>query len=267
MGSTLKHMGTNHHFIGLLLAAGLTSASTQAATIIYQDDFSGAAVSLSGVAPDVRPGTEVWASDNLRADGTVSTASRSSWLPYSSFDDDVQYTLSVKSDIGYQSGSATPKYVAFSIANPLNIGNTIGAGTQAVAILGVTRGGGYTFQIGPGNTAIVGSGSGLFAENQDDLEVRLVLTTSSTSNWTLAGYVGTTQVDLDNAASGLLYTLPSDFPTLVTLRGVGMGYNSAAVGGFVAEGFTFSSAPVPEPSMLTAMIGGLALIGRRARRR
>ncbi len=82
--------------IGLV---GMTVASARAEEI-YADDFSGSSnVTLTGTAPDVRPGTETWTSNSngyFRADGTYDATPNSNggvWLPFEPEAGNV-YTLS-----------------------------------------------------------------------------------------------------------------------------------------------------------------------------
>ncbi len=259
-------MGTNTtSIIGLLVATGLTaSSSALGATILYQDDFSGPATSLDGFAPDVRPGTEVWKSANLNADGTVSATGHASYLPTSLATNTV-YTLSVTSFVSYQSsGTAFQAFSGFTTTSPIDTGNMPVTTSGTGFILGMTRNGSWAFYPGPGNSTTAANGTGLFAAS-GNVEIDLVVTTSSTSNWTVAAYVNGNQLDLNGANPGLLHTVPlgNSFTVAGAITGVGLGYNSNT---WRAEGFSFSAEPVPEPATAGLLAGVFAFAARRTRR-
>ncbi|MGE9294764.1 MAG: PEP-CTERM sorting domain-containing protein [Puniceicoccales bacterium] len=228
-------------------------AATASAQLVYQDNFDGPATTLNGVAPDVRPGSETWASENLNANGSISTGSMSSWLPYT-FAEDMEYTLTLSSNFAFDGQSSTPVYLGFTENSPFNTGNMMGFAQNTFGILAVTRGGGYEFLPGPNNdtpATATGANSTLF--NQSGVyDMQLVLTTYSTQDWTLTGYVDGVQIDLDSSSPGLVYT----FTEAKNFTGIGMGYHSST---FTAEGFEFSEAAIPEPSTYALLGGSLAL--------
>ena len=267
-------MGTNQlKLAGLLLAAtGLpiaTAPSTASAVLVYSDNFDGpAATPLDGFAPDVRPGTEVWASNNLNADGTVGVTGRTNWLPFATAPD-MKYTATFTVDIGFQASSVTAGYFGFTEENPFDVGNIIGTGHDTYGIIGVYRGGGYgflpTYNPAPRTVTVTGANGTLFTSSPNDYQVKLVLTTSSSANHVLSVFLGGTQIDLNGAAAGLDY----QFASARSFTGIGMGFHSAAAGAFVLEGFTLeaeAAAPVPEPATAGLFAAGAAML-LSARRR
>ncbi|WP_269523297.1 PEP-CTERM sorting domain-containing protein [Coraliomargarita parva] len=246
-----------------LLFSGLTLSVAQA-EVIYSDNFDGAATSLNGVAPDVRPGSETWTSSNLNADGSIASVSTTSWLPYA-FQNGMIYSATLASDIAYQASSTTPVYFGFTENDPFNSGNIMGSTQNTYGILAIYRGGGAIFEAGPNNDATdltLAANNELFSSSQDNYEITLVLDTTA-ANWTLAAYAGGdsisgTQLDLNGAAAGLLY----DFGGAMSFTGIGMGYHSAT---FVAENFVLAT--IPEPGTYALLGGFLAFAAVMLRRR
>ena len=244
-------------FLGLTL-------STTAQTTIFSDDFSGdGSAVLNGSAPDVRPGSQTWVANNLTNDGKVTASSgQSSWLAYT-FQNDVVYTLTATLDMTYSSGSITPGGIAFTQDNPLGNGAVNLNGSNDYGVLQVRRGGSWAFYEGPNNTTATASSANnaLFTSNVDNYEIKLVLTTSSTANWTLAGFFNGSQVDLNPGDTG---SLIHSFISTPSFTGFGINYGSSAID---FENFTLTASSVPEPSSYSLLMGGsiagLALLRRR----
>lgn len=233
------------------------------AAVIFSDDFSGSAgTALNGLAPDTRPGAEVWKSTLIDANGQVTNStSVSAWLPFS-FSNNQVYTLSTTVDITYTSASTTFAGLAFTQDSPLSTSSVLSATSNDYGVLQVRRGGGWAFFEGPVNNGAAyasGANNSLFTTSQDNYEIKLVLTTSSSSSWTLAGYLNGVQYDLNPGDPGsLLYS----FASTPNFTGVGINYSSSTLN---FESVNFSSA-VPEPSICGLFLAGaLTLFRRRGR--
>lgn len=233
------------------------------AAVIYQEDFDGNnTTSLNGTAPNVAPGAQTWTSSTtvvIRTDGSIaSTGGASAWLPYA-FAANQIYTLTATVDIVYQSGSVTPVGIGFTTNTPLSSAAVNLAASGDYGILQARRGGSWAFFEGDtNNDATTAAGTGLFTSNRDNYEIKLVLDTSA-ANWTLAGYMNGTQVDLNGASTGMLFT----YTTNPGVTGVGFNYASSS---YNFESFTLSSSVVPEPHVATlAAASGLVLVVFRRR--
>lgn len=232
-------------------------ASSVSAATVFNETFDGDnTTNINGIAPDVRPGSEVWTASTatiLRTDGSISaTAGASAWLPFN-VQSGYIYTLTVTALVQYNSGSAAQFGIGFTADSPLSAAAVNLAASGDYAILQTRRNGSWGFYEGPTNngTATAG-GTGLFAANQSSYEIKLVLDTSA-ANWTVAGYAGGAQMDLNGASAGLLYTYSSN----PTLTGVGLNYGSST---FVFDNFTLDEvAAVPEPSTFAFVAGGAVL--------
>lgn len=254
-------MTTPSSFLRVAGVLGACVFQSVFAATIYQENFDGDnTTNLNGTAPDTRPGSEVWTATTggtaIRTDGSIAaTGGTSAWLP-ASLQSGFTYTLSSNVDIVFQASSVTPTGVAFTSDSTLNT-SAFGVGDYA---LQVYRGGGWIFTDN-GTTIASGGNNALFSSGtQNNYEIKLVLDTSL-SEWTLAGYAGGAQIDLNGASAGMLYTFSSN--PIVT--GVGFGYASTS---FLLESFTLDGvAAVPEPATAALLIGfgvlGMTLFRRR----
>jgi len=243
---------------GLLCTAVLSPAF--AATVLHEAFDGDNTTNLNGTAPNIRPGVEVWTSPAtgtvIRTDGSIAaTGGTSAWLP-ASLQSGFTYTLTSTVDIVWQSASVTPTGVAFTSDSTFS--------TSAFAVgdyaLQVYRGGGWIFTDSGTTIASAGANTLFSSGTQNDYEIKLVLSTVD-AQWTLAGWLGGNQVDLNGASAGMLYTFSSN----PSVTGVGLGYSSSS---FLLESFTLDAvAAVPEPSTFAFLAGGavfgLAMFRRR----
>lgn len=246
-----------------LLLSSLVLAVSSPAAVIFQENFDGDnTTSLNGIAPDVRPGSEVWTSNAttvLRTDGSIATTGgASAWLPYTLASNQI-YTLTAVVDLTYNAGSAAPIGVGFTSNAPLSGAAVNLADSGDYGILQARRDGTWAFFEGDdNNAAATASGSGLFTSSQDNYEIKLVLDTRAAA-WTLAGYLNGIQVDLNGAGAGLLFTYASN----PVLTGVGVSYASST---YVFENFALDAVPEPGGAVLaTVGLGGLLFFRRRAK--
>lgn len=251
-------------FPSLAFACGLfCSAAVSpvfAATVLHEAFDGDNTTNLNGTAPDIRPGAEVWTATTggtaIRTDGSIAaTGGTTAWLP-ATLQNGFTYTLTSTVDIVFQSSSVTPTGVAFTSDSTLN-SSPIGSGDYA---LQVYRGGGWVFTDNGTTIASAGNNTLFSSGTQNDYEIKLVLSTVD-AQWTLAGYAGGTQLDLNGASAGMLYTFSSN----PSVTGVGIGYASAS---FLLESFTLDAvAAVPEPSAVALFMGavvfGVVAIRRR----
>ncbi len=250
--------------LSCVLFCSALSSNASAATV-FNETFDGDnTTNINGTAPDARPGSEVWTASTgtiLRTDGSIATtAGASAWLPFA-VQSGYIYTLTATAFVQYNSGSTAQFGIGFTADSPLSGAAVNLAASGDYAILQTRRNGSWGFYEGPVNngTATAG-GTGLFTANQSSYEIKLVLDTS-VANWTVAGFVGGTQMDLNGASAGLLYTYSSN----PTLTGVGLNYGSNS---FIFDNFTLDEvAAVPEPSTVSFLAGsavlGLTLFRRR----
>lgn len=248
--------------IGAALGLALIPSSAHAATIIYQDDFSGADnTNLFGTAPDIRPGAQTWSGSTLSfdADGSVDNdgGGRGAWLPFIPATGNI-YQLS--GTINVAGGSWIT--LGFAERNPNNHFNTTdnsapitdGADPYGTALVDPV--GAVTFFVGEGLSGSSGH-TGINGVNQ--IDITLDATNASSTLWTMAFKLNGTQV-----------VAPSTVLQSATFEGTGSFSNIAFVG-FSADNTAagqidnFSLSIIPEPS--TALLGGIGMLALLRRRR
>ena len=243
---------------GLAFAAGIS----QAATIIYQDDFSGGTGNLAGEAPDVRLGSETWialsgggASGAFRANGTSITGNNGgSFLPFAPSAGNV-YKLSASIDVT-ESGS---NWISIGFNNGTSGSTFITDANGAAVITGgvITGGNGQdddvlTF-LGDGVT-----GQANFNLNNDGLnEVDIVLdaTDADAANWTMEFIIGGSSI-----RGPLTKTSGAGDGSWADISHVGISHSNVAG---IVESFELSI--IPEPA--SALLGSLGILGLLRRRR
>lgn len=257
----MKNFSLIRQISAISAVAAFGIAAGQAATI-FSDNFDGSNTDLNGASPDTRPGSETWISGNLNQDGSVRSTSLASYLPYTSFANDTVYTLTLVVDIA--TGSSTEGHLFFTSLDPIVTNNPESSTDQTQTAFSVGRDGKYYFKNYSNNswndaTDLANSSAGdLFNTAQSDYEIKMVLTTSSTVNWTMDGFMGGNQVDLDSGSAGLSY----DFgPTAPSFTGIGLQMNSST---YNVDSIELSV--IPEPSSAALLLGTLGLLGLRRRR-
>lgn len=243
--------------IGAALGLALIPSSAHAATIIYQDDFSGANnTNLSGTAPDIKPGAQTWSGSTLSfdADGSVDNdgGGRGAWLPFIPATGNI-YQLS--GTINVAGGSWIT--LGFAERNPNNHFNTTTAsGADPYGSAVVAPGGAVTFFVGEG---LSGSSDHTGINGVNQIDITLDATNASSTLWTMAFKLNGTQV-----------VAPSTVLQSATFEGTGSFSNIAFVG-FSADNTAagqidnFSLSIIPEPS--TALLGGIGMLALLRRRR
>jgi hypothetical protein len=236
--------------LGSILLAAVPAHS---ATIIYQDDFSGANnADLFGTAPDIRPGTETWSGSTLAfdADGSVdSTAGEfGAWLPFTPATGNI-YQLS--GTINVTAGNWIS--LGFTENNPnnnFNHGSAQGYGNVIVEISGATQ-----FFVGEGlegqtkTAGIVGVSA---------ISIILNATNANSALWTMAYSLNGTQ---RVAPTTVLQGAYPDIGNFDTIRFVGFSSEVNTAG----QIDNFSLSIIPEPS--SALLGALGMLCLLRRRR
>ena len=239
-------------------ALALTTGAATAATVIYQDDFSGDAVDLNGLSPDV--GASTWvAAPSFDANGVVASSGSggSATLAFAPTDGLI-YTLDVSlADvtgdgnwfaIGYGQGQSTTE----TIDDRFITGNLVGHAWMLFRG-DTSSNGNTTFLDSTGDGAnwspdFTGGGS---------IDLRIELdTTGGAGNW-----AATWSAKLPASGS---YTQVRSATTLTSeaINSVGVAYSSSAVDATLTS-FSLTSA-VPEPSSLALLgLGGLMMVRRR----
>ena len=251
---TRKHKNT---FVGALAGLAFAAGISQAATIIYQDDFSGGTGNLAGEAPDVRLGSETWialsgggASGAFRANGTsITGGSGGSFLQFAPSAGNV-YKLSASIDVTVSSAN----WISIGFSNGTS-GNDFIVDANGAAV--VTGGGGddndvFTF-LGDGV-----SSQAAFDLNNDGLsEIDIILdaTDADAANWTMEFIVGGSSI-----RGPLTKASGSGDGSWADISHVGISHNDVAG---IVESFELSI--IPEPA--SALLGSLGILGLLRRRR
>ena len=243
-------------FMPLVILAVFGAALPSTSATIYFDDFNGSSgTDLAGTAPDVRPGSETWASGTAdtgipgvlwKADGSVLASTTggggvSAVLPFSPASGNI-YELSVRLNPTRTDGSGDWLALGFGTVT----GSLPGSGAPWV----YKRGDGLfdtASLLGPGVGGIVSHGSptGLQPSPTD---FRIVLNTTALS-WTAEWFIDNTSVRT------------ATYSTNPTITHVGIfRYESAA-----GSAGDFQLTVIPEPG--TAMLFGLGLAGLAVRQR
>jgi hypothetical protein len=238
---------------GLALAAG----SLQAA-VIFQDDFSGGAVTLNGTTPDTTTGAADWVSaSSFSADGSFLAGSgntgSSATLDFTPSSGEV-YTLDARADVTSTAGwlamgFATGQSIETGYARRfVNSSNPLGRSWMLL----LEDGGTGVFQDG---TATAYTEDGSISPVAGAVDIRIVLDTTA-ATWTSTWYA--------KDATDSVYTTIMGTQNVVSqgsIDSVGFALSGSDAPGTITS---FSLSSVPEPSAAALLgIGGLALILRR----
>ena len=249
----------------LVLTTATGLAGTASASVIYQDNFTGAASTpLNGAAPTMGPAGTTWVAGSGWYDNGSEKSSgagnSNAYLPYAVTAGHI-YTLSAGLNpnnvfggwFGFGFISSTPStgatyWFAGSGGGYLNAGPWLSVtGTR-----GDTTGNEGLYNPGPGRSG----GYSAFATSPSVQDTSIVLNTAA-PQWTFQIY------DNGNAVSPVV-TLASN-PDLV---GVALGDNGNPMANGSVSDFTLTAVAVPEPARmgLIAAVGGLGLLLLRRRR-
>jgi len=235
-------------FLTAVLISLSFSTAVSAATVIYQDDFSGLATSnLNGTTPDV--GANNWvASTDIKANGSALTSNeRAAYLPFAPVAGFI-YTATIGVDF-VSSGSGTGS-LQFAFANTSSIsvhpaGNSGGSGQLFI------RQNGSGVSRSNHGTDILAQANGTYNLATPPIDVFTMTLNTTGSAWTYQGAINGTNV-------GNLFT----YTTNPTITQIAFGGNGT--GGGTGTFSNFSLTSVPEPSTgLLALLGGLFLLRRK----
>ncbi|MGE9296293.1 MAG: sialate O-acetylesterase [Puniceicoccales bacterium] len=162
-------------------------------------------------------------------------------------EEDAVYTATLHADFPYQPTTSTVVGIAFTTANEFNVGTALTGTTRGY--LELRRTGDWSFYDVGSKPELAGGAVGeLFSTPQTDYEIELVLTTSSTEPWTLAGYLGGVQVDLAPADP---QTMSFVYPANPHITGVGITSTSSA---YTLKNFEFQGPVVGRPVASTSRV-------------
>ena len=242
------------------IALVVAICSVANATVIYQDNFDGAADPLDGRTPNVAPTDETWsAADNYLADGTVTGSSgdinAGAWLPVTIAAGNI-YRLTATYTVPYAGGTSdqNKEWIAAGFeAGGQPIDSFTGDGLGSLLL---RRNGNASIYIGSGT-----AGGSAYEDPTpyvaDDGVITVVTTLDATdadsANWTIAwsatGNAGTVSQDAATAASG-------DYGDIAYL-----GFSHSKCDGTLGS-MTFELIPEPATMGLLAT-GALAMLRRR----
>jgi hypothetical protein len=245
----------------------LVSASSQAATILAQEDFAGTSADLGGTAADV--GGTWQATTNYNADGSLTSVAAGgsailAFTPASGFMYEVSATVTLASSAstGIGIGFANKLESAWASNTP--------ASNNALRFANASTPG-YAWMWASGASAVQNiagdRGTNLIATTAVTgltHNMKVVLDTTQT-NWTIAWYVGnvlqastTLNGSLGLAGSGTGGTTP-DFSAIDSVGFTNFGTSPGTIDNFVV------TSAVPEPG--AALLGGFGIIALLRRRR
>ncbi len=251
-------IATSRLIMSLLFLAVFGAQLPSTAATIYFDDFSGSSgTDLAGTAPDVRPGSETWASGTndtgvaavrWKADGSVLASTTggggvSAVLPFAPANGNI-YELSVQLNPTSADGSGDWLAMGFGTAT----GSLNGSGGAWV----YKRGDGLfdtASILGPGVNSLVSHGTPAGSQ-PSPTDFRIVLDTTA-PNWTAEWFINNSSVR------------SATYSTNPTITQVGLMRFESAAGS--ARNFTLTVVPEPGTSMLLGL--GLAALSVRRRSR
>lgn len=246
-------------YLSLYLIAITSAHLATAATVIYQDDFSGGSTTdLNGLAPDVRPGAEVWAANPLfKADGLVGPGANdaSAWLPFTPQAGNI-YTLTTTYEVDPASQTSWIS-IGFSNSNNTNLRfvNSSGYGTFIRrANLDVST---FTGLATNGADA----SSDLSATGEVTVSITLDATDANSANWTIAWSAQDSNNNTYTRAAAT--AVNGDYGDIAYI-----GYSRD--GGRTGNIFSLELVNVPEAgdfALFAGAFAGLGLLLRRRRRR
>jgi hypothetical protein len=259
--------------VGLFLA--LSAAAAGAQTTLISDSFSFTG-ELNGHTPDTTVGGVSWVapSTNLNASypnangSTLSVANALTQTDtlnlgagYFASNPGV-YTLSM--DLSFASGGTGTGWVGLGFVNaPAITGTMSGSSGEGGSPWLLYRANGDVRVFGGLGTAnsLFGAGTYTFA-NGANHNFKLVLDTSS-SQWTLDAFVDGTQLDLNGAATGDMFTYSANPPSTLGYVGISASPSAPNAVGAV-DNFSLTESVVPEPSAVAlSLVAVFAFVARK----